>query len=120
MKNNIYFVATTAVLVFLLILLSDVFMLWMPGMMSMFVLLIVSVLLCVWVGFILREDATDEREVLHRMYAGRVAYLLGIGVLTLALLVQGLAHTIDPWIAIALLAMVSGKTVARLYLEHSQ
>lgn len=84
----------------------------------MVVLLGAAVLACVWAGFVMYEETNDEREILHKMHAGRIAYLSGIAILTLALIFQGLAHNIDPWISTALAVMVISKLIARLYSEH--
>ncbi len=105
------------VLAFFLITLADLVPFWMPMMGEMIALLIVVILLLVWAGFVLQEQAHDEREVILKMKSGRVAYLSGLGVLMLALVVQGFAHAIDPWIAIALVVMVLSKLFTRLYLE---
>ena len=99
-------------------LLTDPFMYWMPERVRLLILVGVTVLLCALFGFALRERASDEREAMHRMLAGRIAYLSGIAVLTVALLVQGLSHRVDPWIGAALAAMVLGKLVAHLYIDH--
>ena len=115
MQNKLSYISTAALLALLLVLLSDPFMLWMPMGAQLVVLLAAAVLACVWSGFILYERASDEREALHAMHAARIAYLSGIAVLTLALLLQGLAHAIDPWIPLALGVMVIAKLVARLY-----
>lgn len=120
MKNNIFHIITALVLVVLLVLLTDPFMLWMPPMAAMVALLLVAVLMCVWAGFVMHERVTDEREAVHRMHAGRVAYLSGIAVLTVALIVQGFAHVLDSWIAGALAVMVVAKLGARLYADHYQ
>jgi len=105
------------VVVFFLLVLADLIPFWMPMMGEMIALLIVVILLLVWVGFVLKETAHDEREVLLKMKSGRVAYLSGLGVLMLALIVQGFSHTIDPWIAIALAVMVLAKLFTR-FLEE--
>lgn len=89
----------------------------MPMMGELVALLIVSVLLVVWAGVILQEQAHDEREVVLKMKSGRVAYLSGLGILLLALILQGLEHAIDPWIAVSLGVMVAAKLIARSYLE---
>ncbi len=85
---------------------------------EMIVLLCVTLLMLTWAGFVMFEEATDEREIMLRMHAGRVAYLGGIGVLLVALVVQGYAHVIDPWIMLALGVMVVFKLGARLYLDR--
>jgi peptidoglycan/LPS O-acetylase OafA/YrhL len=117
MKNNTIKIGVALVLVFFLVTLADLVPFWMPKMNEMMLLLIVSVLLLVWASFVMFEQVADEREAVHRMDAGRIAYLSGIGVLTLALIVQGFSHTIDPWISISLCTMVLSKLAARLYFD---
>ena len=117
MKNNFLHISIAVLLVVLLALLVDPFMLWMPPMAAMGALVVAAALLCLWGGFVMYENVTDERESLHRMHADRYAYLAGIGVLTLALVVQGFAHHVDPWVAFTLAAMVIIKLAARLYAD---
>lgn len=120
MANKFLPLGTAVVLVGLLTLLSEPFMLWMPAKAQMTVLLGAAVLACVWAGFVLYEHTDDEREALHRMNAGRMAYLSGIAVLTVALVVQGFAHAIDPWISTALGVMVLVKLGSRFYSDKYQ
>lgn len=115
MKNNLVHTLVALAALVCLLLLTDPFMYWMPETMVMVVLVVVTALLSVWVGFVVSERAADEREAEHRMFAGRIAYLSGIAILALALLVQGLAHAIDPWIAAALAVMIISKLVAHYY-----
>jgi hypothetical protein len=118
MHNTTLQFVLSGVLLLTLVFLSDPFMYWMPPKGAMVVLIVAAVLAGFFAGVVLREGASDEREALHRMYAGRVAYLLGIGVLTTALLVQGFSHTIDPWISTTLGLMIIAKLVARFYLDR--
>jgi hypothetical protein len=118
MKNNVVQIVVALVIIFFLLALGDFLPFWMPNMNEMLALLIVTLLMLVWSGFVMYEKAIDEREVMLRMYAGRIAYLSGIGVLLLALIVQGFAHAIDPWIMLALAVMVVSKLFARLYLDR--
>lgn len=120
MTNKISSIGVAVVLVGFLTLLSDPFMVWMPMGLQLAVLVAAAVTACVWAGFVMYERSHDERETLHKMHAGRVAYLSGIGVLTAALVVQGFAHSIDPWISVALGVMVVSKLAARLYSELYQ
>ncbi len=107
-----------AVLVLLLAALTDPFMYWMPSMPQMLALTLACTGLAAWIGLAAREGAVDERDAEHRMFAGRAAYLGGVGVLTIALLLQGLSHTIDPWIPMALAFMVVLKIAARWYADR--
>ena len=111
-----YFVAF--VLLLSLFALTDPFMYWMPDMAAMVVLVVAAALSAVWAGFVAREHGGDERDVHNRMFAGRVAYLSGIAVLTAALVVQGLQHALDPWIPAALGVMVVAKIAARWYADR--
>lgn len=120
MANKLFQICIAVVLVSLLTLLSDPFMLWMPDFAQMMALLGAVVLACVWAGFVMYERTGDERDTLHRMNAGRMAYLSGILVLTVALVVQGFAHDIDPWISIALGVMVLVKLGSRFYSDKYQ
>jgi hypothetical protein len=118
MKNNYVHIAIAASFILLLVLLCDPFMVWMPAPAQMTVILAAAVLAALWSGFVMYERAHDERDSLHMMRAGRAAYLSGIFILTLALLVQGFEHDLDGWVLLALGAMVTAKLAVRLYDEH--
>jgi len=115
MKNKPFQIFVASVLVILLVLLTDPLMLWMPETAVTAALLIAVVMLCIWVGLIIVDRADDERELLHRMEAGRFAYILGIITLTLGLLVQGFSHNIDIWIVVTLGIMVISRLGSRLH-----
>ena len=119
MKNNHIIVHSSVALFigFFALVLADLVPFWMPMMGEMVALLIVTVLLCIWVGLIMFEKVHDEREALLRHQSGRIAYIAGISVLLVALLIQGFGHAIDPWIPITLAVMVVVKQLSRLYLE---
>ncbi len=116
-KTNYVHSVVAGLLAFFLMVLADLVPFWMPMMGEMMALLVVVILLLVWVGFVVKEKAVDEREVTLKMQSGRVAYLSGLITLTVALVVQGFAHAIDPWIAVALAVMVVAKLATWLYLE---
>jgi asparagine N-glycosylation enzyme membrane subunit Stt3 len=105
-------------LLFVLLALGDFLPFWMPDMDEMLWLTSAALLLVVWAGFVMLEKGGDERELVHRMNAGRVAYLSGLGVLSLGLVVQGFAHAIDPWLLYALGTMVISKLIARVYSDN--
>lgn len=105
------------VLVILLLTLAGLLPFWVPMMTQVPGLLLIATLMIVWAGFILTEQSHDEREMTLTMRSGRIAYLSGLIVLTIALVTQGLHSTIDPWVCSALAAMIVSKFVARAYLE---
>jgi uncharacterized protein YhhL (DUF1145 family) len=117
MKNNLSHIAVAIITVVLLLALVDPFMYWMPPMAGMVALVLACVVVIGWAGFVMYEGAADEREAAHRMNADRIAYFASVTILTLALLVQGIQHAVDPWVAFALGVMVVAKVAARIYYE---
>ena len=116
MKNNLLNEGIVAsLLVVLAILLLNPFHFWMPGMTVMAIMGGVLVVFAVFASFVLREDVQDEREGVHRMYAGRTAFLAGATVIMLGLAVQSWNDNVDPWLVVALVAMVLAKIGARIY-----
>jgi hypothetical protein len=108
----------TLAVVVLLGLLTDPFMVLMSQMQLYLVLVLVTTLLIVWVGLILREESTDEREVANRAFAARWGYVSGITILTTGLLYEGsVLHEINWWILFALIAKILSKFLARIYIE---
>jgi len=88
---------------------------WMPGNMEMTAVTLLVVAFVGFAGLVLRERARDEREEAHRAFAGRMGFLAGMAVLTLGIVLQALAHKLDPWLLWALFAMAAAKLVALLY-----
>ena len=120
MKNNFKKeIGVSVVLVFLLLIALNPFHLLMPSMGQIVALAFTVAAFGMFASFILRESAEDEREGVHRMFAGRVAFLSGATVLIFGIVVQGLWAKIDAWLVAALVAMVVGKVAARLYTEKN-
>jgi ABC-type branched-subunit amino acid transport system permease subunit len=119
METSRTHVVLTIAAVVALTLLTDPFMVLMPDMAQMIVLALATALICGWVGLIMLEKQGDEREVSHRMYAGRAAYLSGVSLLTIALVYQGLTHTVDFWIPVTLGVMLIAKLSARYLIDNS-
>jgi len=117
MKQNkvINEISISIVLVLLVVLFLDPFMLWMPDTLIYMLVAALVVLFVVFAGFVWRERVLDEREQLHKMVAGRIGYLVGTGVLVLGVVVQTAVSHPDPWLVVALGAMVLGKLIGLLY-----
>jgi len=75
--------------------------------------LIVSFL--TFAAYIFREKSSDERETMHILSAGRISYLVGVGTIILGIVLQATRHEIDPWLIIALCAMIFSKLLSRIY-----
>ena len=120
MKNNIVEKIVPAALILLAILLLNPFDFWMPDMMVMGMLVGAIVLFGIFASFILREGKLDERDELHRTFAGRNAFLAGSGMLILGIVVQGYAHSVDPWLVATLVLMIVVKIGTRLWSDKNR
>ncbi len=105
------------VMLFLVINPGDV---WMPNMLAMTLSVLLLIMFALFAIFVWREHATDEREQLHKLLVGRAAFLIGSGVITVGLLVESVLHTLDPWLAIALGAMILTKLVGMIWVRKKQ
>lgn len=85
---------------------------FMSTILSIFVLAAI-----IFAGFLWREHSGDEREERHRLTAGRIGFLAGIGFLVVGIIVQTVHYTLDPWLVLTLAGMVVSKLGARLYTE---
>ena len=99
----------------LLVLLLNPFDFWMPSALLMLLVAGLVAIFVLFVSFIWRENAEDERESLHKSMAGRAAFLAGASVLVAAIVVQSFSHTLDPWLVIALGVMILTKIVGLVY-----
>jgi len=116
MKNNLKTeVSISLILIVLTVLLLNPFHFWMPNMLHMIMLALTLVIFALFAIFILREKVQDERETLHRMLSGRVAFLTGSALLTIAIIVQSIQDIVDVWLVIVLVAMVLSKLITRIY-----
>ena len=106
------------VLVVLTVLLLNPFHFWMPNMIHMVMLALTLVIFALFAIFILREKVQDERDAVHRMLSGRVAFLTGSTVLTVGIVVQSLQDSVDVWLVIVLVAMVLSKLATRMYSDY--
>jgi Flp pilus assembly protein TadB len=119
MKNNLKETIVTICLIGLAILLLNPFNFWMPDMVVICILAITLGIFALFSSFILRENKFDEREEEHRALAGRNAFLVGAGLLTLGIVVQGYTHTVDPWLVVALIGMIVVKITTRMWSDKN-
>ncbi len=119
MKNNLIEAIVTLGLIAIAILLLNPFHFWMPDMLVMLMLALALVIFGIFASFILREKVFDERDSLHRTLAGRNAFLAGSTILMLGIVVQGYAHSVDPWLVVALIAMIIAKIITRLWSDKN-
>lgn len=91
-----------------------------PLLMPMHGNLLIVIFIIVYViysAFFWKEAARDEREELHILFSGRVAFIVGTTILAFGVIKQAIGHDIDPWLVVALISMVLAKSISRLYSE---
>lgn len=106
-------------LVVLAILLLNPFHFWMPSIAVICMLVVMLVLFGIFASFILREKITDERDSLHRTFAGRNAFLAGSGIAILGIIIQAYAHAVDPWLVATLVGMIIVKLGTRAWSDKN-
>lgn len=102
-------------LVVLLFIIFNPWNVFMPGYLVMGFLIAAAVLYIVFATFLWRESSGDEREQFHRLFADRIAYLVGSGFLLLGIVIGELQHALDPWLIFALAIMVIAKIAGLIY-----
>ena len=116
MKNNLLQeIIVSGVLIILLILFLNPFGFWMPTAMLMMMVLGLALAFALFASFVWRENHRDEREGLHKMMAGRIAFLVGTALLTLGIIVQSFNHELDPWLVFTLAGMIVAKAISLIY-----
>jgi len=116
MKNNLFQeVSISGILIILLVLFLNPFGFWMPTALLMMMVLGLVVVFAFFSSFVWRESHKDEREGLHKMMAGRIAFLAGAALLTLGIIVQSFNHDLDPWLVFILSGMVAAKIITLIY-----
>lgn len=105
----------SVLLVVLVLCFLDPFMVLMPTGLVHGLLGALVILFVIFLGFVWKERPEDEREQLHTMIAGRIGYLVGVGVLVFGLVLETLTAHPDPWLVVALAGMVLGKLGGLMY-----
>lgn len=105
-------------LLILLVILTNPFDLFMPEAFMMICTALVVVFFVLFLWYLVREKAQDEREELHQYMAARYAYLAGAGILVLGTVLQVLTHALSLWLPSALGAMLLARITTRWYAER--
>ncbi len=113
-KENKEIVLAIILLVLLLSVLDPAHW-FMPSMLEMIILIILVLVFSVFASFIWREHKGDERDLLHRLLAGHLAFLFGMGVLLLGIVIQSVQHNLDQWLVVTLGIMILAKIFGLIY-----
>ncbi len=108
------------IIILLLLLVLNPGDIWMPTLVQMTCSTILLGTFAIFSFFVWKEKATDEREQQHRLIAGRFAFIIGSGILVIALFAQSITHTVDPWIVVALAAMIISKSIGSIWAKTKQ
>ncbi len=115
-KNNLLQeISISVILVILLVFFLNPFDFWMPNTLLMMMVLGLVVVFGLFASFVWRENHRDEREGLHKMMAGRIAFLVGAALLTLGIITQSFNHNLDPWLVFILSGMIVAKVATLIY-----
>lgn len=113
---NWEFIVSAVLVLVLLTFLSGPELL-MPMNFNSMALVLFAIFSIMFLGLIFRESAHDEREKLHKLEAGRIAYLCGIVVITIGIIIQSFSYNIDPWLVYTLITMIIIKIAVRIYAQ---
>ena len=118
MSNNFFTTIVLAVIITGLAVFSwnpmDIFM---PDATAMAIACTLLIVVAIFAAIVWRERTADERDVAHQAAAGRAAFIVGVGAITIGIAVQSFAHAVDLWLVGALVAMVIAKIGARAWHE---
>jgi len=117
MKYSTFFnetIISTVLIILLVLFLNPFDFLMPPPFLSMLVIVLIA-LYGMFVSIIWKEQVHDEREGLHRMLAGRIAFLVGSSILVIGIIVQELHHVTDSWLIYALVGMLIAKIGGMFY-----
>ena len=116
MKSNLrQELSVSVVLIVLLILFLNPFGFWMPNALLLMMVCGLVLVFTIFAVFIWRENARDEREGLHKMMAGRIAFLAGTASLVIGIIVQSFRHELDFWLVLTLGIMILAKITGLIY-----
>jgi len=118
MKNNLLQeISISVILIILLVLFLNPLGFWMPSTLLMMMVLGLVLVFALFASFVWRENHRDEREGLHKMMAGRIAFLVGTALLTLGIIIQSFNHDLDPWLVFTLAGMIAAKVIGLIYVR---
>jgi len=65
--------------------------------------------------FVWRAEPRDERERLHQLFAIRISYLLASWLLAVAIIIQSIQNSLDPWIPFILSLSIISRVIVVFY-----
>ncbi len=111
-------IAIGLVVLLILVVVANPMHFLMPESLTAVLVLLLASSFLLFLSFVWRERAEDEREVAHINKAGRLSFFVGSLVLTTGIGVQTMTHEVDPWLLAGLASMVLAKLLSRLYQHY--
>ena len=108
---------SSVIIALLLLFINPLDVFGMPSASQMILLGVFAVLFMIFIAFVWQEHPADERESHHVFLAGRMAFLVGSGVLACGIIVQLSLHALDVWLPIALGSMLLSKMATLMYVR---
>lgn len=117
MKNNYYLkeIGISGVLIIILLFCLNPFELLMPPPFIKLLIIILLLIFGIFSAIIWKERSGDERDNSHKMIAGHFAFLTGSILLVIAIAIQEISHTLDPWLVYILIGMILAKIIGHIY-----
>jgi hypothetical protein len=119
-KSILYQTITAVIILILLLFAANPLNFWMPSALIMLLVCSIAIAFFAFTAFLFQEKPRDEREQLHNLIAGKIAFFVGSTILVVATIVKELEGKPDPWILSALGAMVFTKIIVRIITELKQ
>jgi len=118
-NNAVREIGVAVVLIGLFVALLNPFDILMPTMLHIIMLALAIAAFGAYAIFVMREKAADERDGIHRMHSGRVAFLTGAGALVAGIIYQSYVDQIDVWLVFVLVVMVIAKIGTHFYNDRN-
>ncbi len=111
------YLSETVILIVLAVLVSICLVpLFGSGMAGMVLHSLLVITFGFFAAFFWREHPNDEREAFHQMFAGRVAFFVGVALLLVWMMWQVyVMQEIDPILIVIIVAMLLAKVIAQIY-----
>lgn len=121
MKNkDLTAIIIATLFLIMLVLVINPGMLWMPSMAQKTIAVLLLILFSAFAVYVWEERSSDEREQLHKLLAGHVAFLLGSSVLLIGVFLQALHGSIDIWLVGGLATMIVTKLVGMIWARRTK
>lgn len=110
---------TGAILIILLVLITNSGNLLMPSTLDTMLTISITAVFIFYLAVIWKEKTKDERELSHKLNAGRWAFLVGSTLAVFGIVIESASHNVDPWLLYTVIAMIITKIISRLVSEHT-